>query len=173
MKFKMIKAAFAGLILTVSGFANAGIIYNFVCDDSTCGGIQGWGGSFEIDAAAVARGSLVGTDDILNFTFLSPDKGGIVFTLANLIDSIAMTFSNDGSVILSITDNGINISCPASGPEACFLVRPDALFVDASFVNDVNFNYQTGIWVSNVPEPSTLAILALGLFGLGARRFKK
>ncbi|XPF93827.1 PEP-CTERM sorting domain-containing protein [Colwellia sp. RE-S-Sl-9] len=175
MNIKMLKAALVGLVLSVSGFANAGIIYDFQCNDATCGGVDDWGGYFEIIESAVANQSLTGTSEIIDFVFMSPDKGGLTFVLAGLSDDIKITFSADGNLITSITDNGVNADCNASGPEACFTNGLDALFVSETFVNDVGFNSQQGQWIARtqVPEPSTLAILALGVMGLASRQFKK
>ncbi len=172
------KSTFLALLVVLLSpmAANATVIYDFVCDDPTCG-VPGWGGFFEITDAAVLAGSLTGTADIVAFTFVSPDGGGLLFNLSSLLDDIAMIFSVDGLTITSITDNGVNTACSASGPEACFTDVPAtgmALFVDATFVNDVGFNNQTGSWIaSTVPEPGTLALLGIGLAGMGLMRRRR
>ena len=44
-----------------------------------------------------------------------------------------------------------------------------------TFVNGLgrNYSYNVSVDVQNIPEPSTLAIFALGMIGLASRRFKK
>ena len=64
--------------------------------------------------------------------------------------SLSYTFSN-----LGLTGNSIDIRFNRSGPWV--------------FVSEVTFDGQE----VQVPEPSTLAIFALGMIGLASRRFKK
>jgi len=176
LQISRIKQFVAAVILfTSAGFVQANVIYDFKCDEPTCGGNDGWGGFFEISDEAVANGSLIGITEIRDFIFTSNDQGGLTFLLNGLSrnNGIAMTFSGDGSLITSITDNG-SAGCLTT-PDVCFRsterVGPifDAISVSATSVNDFNFTEQSGVWVRrtfDIPEPGTLFLFVLGFAGL-------
>ncbi|MEP1449190.1 MAG: PEP-CTERM sorting domain-containing protein [Paraglaciecola sp.] len=169
-----IKMALAGCILFVSSFANAGIIYDFVCDDPTCGGNNNWGGSFEIEESAVLGLSPFSSASVISFDFTSPDLFGITWDLTDLVSGLKMTFSADGKSIDRIT-RLVSSRCLQQGDRACFRSRTgETLLVSANTIIDTNFTLENGRWLAReVSGPSTIAIFALGIMGLALRRFKK
>jgi len=189
MNIKMLKAAVAGLILSASGFANAGLInLTGTIDDLDDYIIT----EFEITAAGTVRGWTDSFNDFENF------------------DPIVSLWASDGSWILTNDDNSsINPATQSyydSGFES-FLAAGTYYFTVSSFnsfplttenlfsgspfdgvaesqktfyeTNYPNMGMDYSIWFDGadsaraVPEPSTLAIFALGIMGLASRRFKK
>jgi len=197
----MLKAAVAGLVLSVSSFANAGII--------TLNG----GAAFNVD-----------TPDPTLVT-LSSTNTGTITDLDLFIDFDAGCCGYDNTIILTHVDTGTSASIwldsDSIGSQAFGDVRnttfndeASTAFVNASFdlsgFDIVPGDYQAadllsvfdgeslfGTWqlsiqntgcctnegdnlmawsvianVSNVPEPSTLAIFALAIVGLASRKFK-
>lgn len=200
MKFKMLKAAFVGLALTLGGFANAGLIttgFNGQTGCVNCGNFfdvsvfasditfeslevnievgltdilvylkSGTYTGFESDSSSwtlMSTSSVSGLGqgfstfvDITNFTLSANSNYGIYIMQesgAVFYDGIGQTISNS-DLQLSLGTSGIN-------------------YFSTTLYNPRSWNGTINYTVSDVPEPSTLAILALGLIGLGARRFKK
>lgn len=169
-----IKMGLAGCILFVSSFANAGIIYDFVCDDPTCGGNNNWGGSFEIEESVALGLSPFSFASVISFDFTSPDLFGITWDLTDLVNGLSMIFSADGKSIDRI--RGLASSnCLQQGNSACFRSSTgDTLLISARTVIDTNFTLENGRWLAReVSGPSTISIFALGIMGLALRRFKK
>jgi len=175
MNIKMLKAAVAGLVLCVSGFANAGLIVGDVYFDND--GIS-WEyvGSFQVndgpdywleleqvmfnglDAAEEVFGALAN-----NMLYaISTVDNGLVNHLANY-DGWGQSnhvFSED--IVVDINGNGAyNYEGQGQGDWSAYIM-------DHNNTN-VNYVFQS----TSVPEPSTLAIFALGIMGLASRRFKK
>lgn len=197
MNFKMLKATFISLALFVSGFANAtlidhkiditydGITSNYlytgdgnleqggtfqlsieadafdywnnmtsnfwagilVTDGATRNGVYSW--EYSLDGSSLSIGSVLNSNSstvhIINY----------VDFYAGMFDKLVINYTLNTS-----TSSDINI---ISGYPYSFWAA------DQPF----SANYIQGEAPQDVPEPSTLAIFALGLIGLGARRFKK
>lgn len=218
MKFKMLKAVFAGLVLTASGFANAALIEHVTNGDFETGDFTGWttvntgsglwnindgtlstrfgtqpaiGGSF--DAVTTQRGAgfhnlyqeftLSNSFNSLLFSWSDRLQSGANFSEPNqefrvliqdltgaLIHEVFSTNPGDprtqvGPNIRSFDLTTILSSYAGQGIRVSFQEQDNRGFFSAT-IDNVSFT-------SEVPEPSTLAILALGLIGLGTRRFKK
>lgn len=191
MNIKMLKAAFAGLILSVSGFANAGLI-----DVDFNGTIDGSGAS--IGGVASPLNSAFTLSLSLDDTLAPAGTYGVSSISFKTSVGTYDTISTWGS--LQSTQNGglisllYNFEVNATGEH--FLMNLNSL-TNASFDNiqswnnttfsgdiivrgvDNAANHLSGIHpygntlTASVPEPSTLAIFALGVMGLAARRFKK
>jgi len=185
MNVKMLKAAVAGLVLSVSGFANAGLIVDLYGDiDGTYsfgGGIgitdvhlsasQFWTQSFVLDGTVVSASIEIGHAQL--GYFMPADWGlyldGVFVNILTDMDVCDGTGSGTGGCawegsytvdILSV----INLSTLEDGV-ANFEIRTgssDGWSLDYS---------KLSIETASVPEPSTLAIFALGLMGLASRRF--
>ncbi len=218
MNIKMLKATVAGLILSVSGFANAGLI-------TIDGGLDNQGGDCTFACVALYQqvydNSLFSnTLDITGISFIS--SGGsfsannswelslsisnfnvnaltndfnnniglqsMIFSTESFndsyIDGDLITFNglfnynpNDGDLLLSIRALGdspwshtvyYNRSSDAEFSRTYnFSNTPQSMSVGNNYGNVTLFDTQP------VPEPSTLAIFALGIMGLASRRFKK
>jgi hypothetical protein len=222
MKCKMLKAAFACLVLTVSGLANAGILYSTGFESgalgsewnttsstvngrirvlTTTGGFFGqssgpYSGTYflGLDACcgdnyttneAVLSLNLTGLQNVvLDFwwaewndenesqdgVFLSVDGGTNYFLVQALLgqsyqDLTWQNFSINLSEQASL--NGLSLS---SDVRLKFQQYDNYYFAGG---NDGFLFDDISITADEVPEPSTLAILALGMIGLGVRRFKK
>jgi hypothetical protein len=191
MNIKMLRAAVAGLVLSVSGFANAGLI-NFdytgpgasdvdsattttvsftVLDDLLIDDLNvyvelsgGWTGNNDLwlshlgtqvqlfsspgtDGDAAGDMDSLFDDEALNLP-IAPNKTG-TFQAIDLLSSFD-GLSLAGMWTLSITDSS---QFPDEG--------------------DVLVTWAIRGTAVPVPEPSTLAIFALGIMGLASRRFKK
>lgn len=182
MNIKMLKAAVAGLFLSVSGFANAGLIiedstditsdseeyinafnltetsYENIFMELIAKGDYGGNSPFEyielyIDGNLLAKWdySTIGISVTENYAHFDYTLSGVV----SISDALWTTISADN--ILNVTwknSSEVHFYPTEGGPDY------------------VNFSLQ-GDLIQQVPEPSTLAIFALGIIGLASRRFKK
>jgi hypothetical protein len=197
MKFYVLKAAFAGLVLSVSGFANAGIIeLNW---DTTLSSTNIVGTTSGDNVSLVFRFNSLTNDlsnlvlnqnNFLDYSFYLNDgrfmtfdlleSGSLLFYGSNNFFSfdalgslvgVQSFYIYDNSVMSNIAGvNGIGNGMYNNG-------RNCTLCGSTSFsVNNVASGLSASSWTVNhaqVPEPSTLAIFALGMIGLASRRFKK
>ena len=198
MKFKLFKASFLGLLLTISNYANASLIsFEFNSTDSTL--TYEW--------------TIESSQPVYNINW------GIYY-LAKIITTLdGISTTQDGSFgALSIGDDVLSSGPPGARisnggfelfkhiplPNGGFDIQGffvaegqvlfssrimgdadfqggSASFIDSQFdlIKDTNPNLpnfvdtQNGTLNIKVPEPSTLAIFALGLIGLASRRFTK
>jgi hypothetical protein len=196
MRNKFLKATLAGLFLTVSGLTNAALIFNDLAsfEAATDSGLTYE--SFEAglpDSQSLTFGiltfsetnginrvyndSLVGATDGTRSVNIE-DNSSSIFTLSfgSAINSFGAYFlsSQDISITFSGGASG-SFSVPSSGSTFFGLLSPtnfSTISFDAtgsSFYGVDELRYG----LTEVPEPSTLAIFALGLMGLASRRFMK
>jgi hypothetical protein len=207
MKFRLLKATFLGLVLSVSSIANAGLI-NF----TTLGNITNYTGNSDFEVTVfggpetdvnlaphvVSGQGLVNSSDPLVFGDAYPTEDIIRFSFLNSgIDSLTIAwnaagslvvpygairaYGYDGSVLESRAWNNGGINTMAFD----FTKDIASLELDSNAASGwrgselswwyavTSINYVQGEEYAKVPEPSTLAIFALGMIGLASRRFKK
>jgi hypothetical protein len=187
--FTFIKAAFAGIILTVGSYANAGLIAFSFTDDPTvslsgrnhvAGTVTGQltfsedtgiDGTYMPDFVAFTSdlawlGASEKMVDILETTAITDQSLG--FTFVNGIVVEAQLFMN----FQDPTVGGLQLRVNHDTPGANLLMWNGGTGPQNVIGNKGGFN---GISFSSVAvtEPSALALFALGMVGLASRRFKK
>jgi len=226
MNIKILKAAVAGLVLSVSGFANAGIIPFGIQSNVSQATLDGWGWSEchrSSYNANIAESSVTGacTGDYLMMGLWDFSLGAYGVLGAGETSTVtALTYdsysSDNGGTTLNNFSNGLNFYRTANSGSWGFttntiteLNSADILLFNGlqSQNGQVEVNLSTGLsfhtnsgnftdgWAYNttgsnftsmssgdqrvffqytqVPEPSTLAIFALGIMGLASRRLNK
>lgn len=180
MNLKMLKAAFAGLVLSVSGFANAGLMNVSYLEITNATGT--W-----LQVAEVVANDMFGNDMALaSFAIASaPNQWDGTTAPGNTIDGITAGSYSLGQIFhdgtrgstLTITFNSLQnlSSIQIFGRTDCCSERD---IYNVSFFGEQNNHLQTinsvaPRAITEVPEPTTLAIFALGIMGLASRRFKK
>ncbi|MCJ8318190.1 MAG: PEP-CTERM sorting domain-containing protein [Colwellia sp.] len=206
MNLKMLKAAAAGLVLSVSGFANAGLIYTnqAAFDAATLGLTSAWTEDFEsfllgpsADPLGIGGGQAEmvdgGNSSIINvaptgLAWLQPgqsNSNAIIRGLGNTSLGLNALSFNFGNEVIQTIDfihtlgTDTSPSYGANGGQTNSFVG--WIGSGNELLNLTQFVQTQGITVDNiraytatsVPEPSTLAIFALGIMGLASRRFKK
>jgi hypothetical protein len=210
MNIKMLKAAFTGLILSVSGFANAGLILEIgdtgdslntaqilaggttqvsgtitTNSDVDLFGFYWGGGLLDLNVYQANNSSLdtqISLFDSLGFGLFHNDDAPfpnsiIQATLAagEYFAGIS-SYSNDplsvDGAIFSDAWSGQLSPTGAGGASVLSTWEYDGTSLGA-YVLDISSTAQYPTIDAQVPEPSTLAIFALGIMGLASRRFKK
>jgi len=176
MKFKFLNASLVCLTVFLSSIANAGLI--ILHDESISGDLsddfasaQNYGllgpGSYDI------IGSVDGDNgdefDYIRFSTSSDWTVDLISIVLNGTQSL-LTFQRDGvgsyiNHTFSSTASNDILGTNASGVYSL-------QFIPGSNTGVVEYTARINI-ASQVPEPSTLAIFALGLIGLASRRLKK
>lgn len=194
MKFKSLSAVLVGLALLVSGAANA-VILDF--NDLNVGSNQtSYGSSYNYSGFTFTGTQLSSFDndtwgmngddtDYFGWASHSSDFGisatnGETFSLSSL--QIGQLIWNGDGGAASITGTTLG------GGTLTQNITVTTSFTDVSFTGWDNLasisisgppnwmaldNIDVTVGTTTVPEPSTLAIFALGLMGLASRRFKK
>jgi hypothetical protein len=219
MKFKLLKAAFAGAVLTVSGLANAGLIST--SDWEVTGQSGNWDLATTSYHVSTADPSTSYIDELMSNGYiayaqsnLSPINGidaypsttsltisfNDIFEFDNVevwftrylssssiisinygIDSVSSLFSANSLSSYGFNSTGYNLldlkvldlvtsgSFQANKIQLTFNNPQQIIMHELQFSGTLVQQDQT----QDVPEPSTLAIFALGMIGLASRRFKK
>jgi len=175
MNIQMLRSALASLILSVSGFANAGLITdweiigngvisstelaqdNWVINYNNDGAL--YSGDWTVSATAIEDG---------DFTF----DWSLIGHHSWYQSQVKLTaFSVSGSELLASGKSGFNFS------ETYTFTNIEA---NETFGFNIHgYHYDSSrmmhgeMTLAQVPEPSTLVIFALGIMGLASRRFKK
>ena len=194
MKFKLFKASFLGLLLTVSNYSNAGLIsFEFNSTDSKLTyewTIESSQPVFNINWGIYYLAEIITTLDGISTT--QEGSFGALTIGDDVLSSgpVGTRVSNGGFELFEHFPNGdIRGFFVAEGP-VLFSSRimgdsnfqgGSALFINGQFdlIKDNNpslpdfVGTENGTLKVDVPEPTTLAIFALGLMGLATRRFKK
>jgi hypothetical protein len=219
MNIKMLKAAFAGMVLSVSGLANAGLIeYELLSISERFGSTSNtYNGNGYIGAYNSSYSGIFCLERTTCKTALQADITNLLalgdITLNSVFLSFDLKESSNGTqdVTASAFDSsGVlshHFSAPTSYAQDIFSVNGQtsnslditnlfsqgynlgndwfALHLNASTDgmwtwtqagydrDDANVRITVDYSVNSVPEPSTLAIFALGIMGLASRRFKK
>jgi len=220
MNIKMLKAALAGLVLSVSGFSNATLItfndaalfeaaagtlntedFSSEAVEYSTANYSGVFGGFTLTSLSNGDNngilnSLIassGAGDVSNgigffgqnFYGWGNNDGGLGpqsnFSFSSSISAFGFDYFNaDFSDSYNITVNGSVLNTIATNSNGFFGV----IAVGENITSAIITNLTTGGYVGaagldnvrvsvQVPEPSTLAIFALGIMGLASRRFKK
>ena len=194
MNSKMLKGAFTGLVLSISGFANAGLI-EIDFDNLSSGTIVGANyisqGVEFVDATIVSIGlpgmsAPNGINRLGDYQFFQDNP--IVAIFSDLISSVSLTGYDVGAngFIMKAFDaqvggnllQSISFVGPGVGVGTNHLLTLDVggiRRVEFSQISSVtgdgvvfdDFSFTT----KAIPEPTTIAIFALGIMGLAARRF--
>ncbi len=174
MKSKFLKMAIVGLILTVSGLANAGLIEaDFLATND--GFYDTETGLYWVDLNKYTQGNISHMRTQIDaFGATMATTAQITQLFAN-VDDVATFFSFAGAIDQSPYLWGFYDDGNPTGPGGqAFIVNDGRKYIVPN-----RSSYQGGHeWLSawavyDVPEPSTLAIFALGMIGLASRRFKK
>lgn len=185
----MLKAAFAGLILSISGFANAGLItFDGSIDDGT--EVDHWSfsvtnsGTFIFDVLARESGNDFFSNGVDNdqldsyiYLFVNDANGALIGKnddgergsdgSVHGHDSFMTVNLAIGTYLFAIGDYSLSESEARNGLNA-----DNAGSLVGRY--SVSISSTDGLTkVNSVPEPSTFAIFALGIMGLASRRFKK
>ena len=201
MKFKLLFTTLAGLILTatlLSNVANAGLITGnlnvdnihevFLSTDDNIEGISISSGSDWQITDVISNNLIAGTDYFLHIKANNTDGPAAFLGDFSLVGNDHLFSNNLSEILTNVTDwkvstsgwnnyvnatgygnNGVG---PWSGNTSG--VDASATWIWASQVaNNQDVYFSVAITATDVPEPSTLAIFALGMLGLASRRFKK
>jgi len=210
MNIKTLKNTVAGLVLSISGFANASLIDfedNAIASGTytTQGDIVSSGFIFDSSSnhthlannsnlfSAFNDSTWFGIDNNVGTNVLSMNtQDGSVFSL-NSFD-IAEFFGIPNEVVVNVVGNyfgggsiALQVTLDQIADGSGVINDFQSVSFDNSWVNlsSVTFSATAGTddrWfaldnivvnAASVPEPSTLAIFALGMMGLVSRRFKK
>jgi len=209
MNMKKFKAIIAGLFLSVSGFANAGLI-NDVIGNSSIADALDIDGAFSLGAnvdiansemtpwASISSGAeSAARFDYYSFTAMTGMNG--IFDIdygqnaGGSFDPELVLFDISGTVLAEDDDSSTTDGAGGS-------VHGYDSFLSHTFATNGTYiigvcrfscggqqdgmtgslipaagTYQLQVSIENhdIPEPSTIAIFALGVMGLAARRFKK
>lgn len=190
MKFKFIETAIAGLILTISGIANAGLIQ--LNPDNSLYQVNVFepiGQVFTAEDRAVKTGlsfyamnSQSVPDTLIYELYDGTDvTGSLIGSLVDFdpmlsgfsmwdISSIELTIGNQ--YLLTVRNTGTSPYWGVRGNSDSY-AGGDIYFGSlARIVPAFNLGLKVAP-LASVSEPSALIILALGVFGFAARRFKK
>jgi len=178
MKLKFLKMVFAGLILSVSGLANAGLIQaDFLGTND--GFYDTETGLYWVDLDQFSEGTyaeMVAQADLMGATIANNTLVRELFDNVITNDDVAALFAFGGplaqNIIHGFYDNEID-----GGPEGRAWVKGNSatrILTSSTNATYIDGHGTMGAWATyDVPEPSTLAIFALGMIGLASRRFKK
>ncbi|WP_159822808.1 PEP-CTERM sorting domain-containing protein [Colwellia sp. 20A7] len=162
MNVKMLKAAFAGLVLSVSGFANAGLIsvvFDVTNFDDEIGSFSG---------TDVNNDFILSLDELSAFNWTSSNHGYVIDEVSDLDG-----FGDFDLLTNTWIDNGIGWVNSSNDAYYTWNNRSNSISSSWAQIDIVSVNSVGPVSSVNVPEPSTLAIFALGIIGLASRRFKK
>jgi hypothetical protein len=192
----MLKAAVAGLVLSISGFANATLI---TLDFDS---LAGSGGGTVAPNSDFIPYIISFDQEISLYSGFNPSFGGSGVNVAANSENFASTvtgsfFQTVNSLSLRVGDTGGDldtvrlevydvfnslITSTSFTSESAFDLSVAGIGIKSFAIIDVNdslivfdtlvYNTEAPI-VDDIPEPSTLAIFALGIMGLASRRFKK
>ncbi|WP_226960698.1 PEP-CTERM sorting domain-containing protein [Thalassotalea sp. LPB0316] len=202
MKFKFLAIMFVGVMLSVSMSAKAGIIHTFVFDDlskwQTNSNFQ-VGDSLTVEFANSTDFNNVFISDILGIQFnlqvgntTKVEQPNLLnncwpncnaaFDMFSLVDGkLAMTFKHTDPQIGFNGSNGtgtyvqLYMQGGNSGAYNMYSQFQTINGIGNAWLGFVNEGETIQYFASPIKasEPSTLAILALGIIGLASRRFKK
>ncbi len=206
MNSKFLKVALVSVVLSVSGFANAGLIpFGIQTDiDTTTLTNNGWSlnfqsvwgsqaahdyemfagialdeyvfiGALDTNTTNIALGAAILYSDLLSYT---------TGNNTNDYNGASWYFRNDYSMGFADIGETISLNSADTSTDSGALSK-----LSWHMHDDYTAGYRVGNYFSNnsgafekvvfrasatnVPEPSTLAIFALGMIGLASRRFKK
>ncbi|MCP5436301.1 MAG: PEP-CTERM sorting domain-containing protein [Chromatiaceae bacterium] len=192
MSFASRKLGFVFAAMAFCNAAQAGVFFDFICDDPTCNGSPDLSLTIEFDSTVVVpNGSFTGADNgILSMTWSSGVGDGFTLTLADLVDNggadndrsdLRITFDPTASIVKGLEDiNGSIISPGFLGSIGEIQFREGANF--DYFIDDID-DYSpanvsdnrtiNGLFVRRVPTPATLFLLAIGLAGIAGLKNRK
>jgi hypothetical protein len=206
MNTKFFKAALVSVVLSVSGFANAGLIpFGIQTDiDTSTLTNNGWSlnfqsvwgsqaahdyemfagialdeyvfiGALDTNTTNIALGAAVLYSDLLNYT---------TGNNTNDYNGASWYFRNDYSMGFAAIGETVTLNQADTSLDNGALSKLSWHMMDAytagyrvgNYKNNSSGTFEKVVFrasATDVPEPTTLAIFALGMIGLASRRFKK